>query len=95
MVKKQNIMDLEKIEVSSANSVGIIEFGSVNIVYDGEEYMFEIEEHNINGNHEVKVFMVNEEDNEVLNLNISDSGEVMDDDFVDIIYHEYQEMSGH
>ena len=56
--------------------------------------MFEIEEHNINGNHEFKVFMLIEEDNESLNLNINNgTGEILDEQFVNFIHDEYQRLT--
>jgi hypothetical protein len=86
-----NILDINEVH---ATSKGIIEIGSVTIFSNNKEYMFEIEEHNINGNHEFKVFMLIEEDNESLNLNINNgTGEILDEQFVNFIHDEYQRLT--
>ena len=87
-------MDIFNINEVQAYSKGIIEIGSVTILSNNKEYMFEIEEHCINGNHEFKVFMLIEEDNESLNLNIDNgTGEIMDEQFVNFIHDEYQRLT--
>jgi hypothetical protein len=87
-------MDIFNINEVHATSKGIIEIGSVTIFSNNNEYMFEIEEHNINGNHEFKVFLLIEEDNESLNLNINDeTGQILDEQFVNFIYDEYQRLT--
>jgi hypothetical protein len=56
--------------------------------------MFDIEEHIINGNHEFKVFLLIEEDNQSLNLNIDDkTGQILDEEFVNFIHDEYQRLT--
>lgn len=87
-------MDIFNINEVRAYSKGIIEIGSVTILSNNKEYMFEIEEHCINGNHEFKVFMLIEEDNESLNLNIDNgTGEILDEQFVNFIHDEYQRLT--
>jgi len=87
-------MDIFNINEVHATSKGIIEIGSVTIFSNNNEYMFEIEEHNINGNHEFKVFLLIEEDNESLNLNINDeTGQILDEQFVNFIHDEYQRLT--
>jgi hypothetical protein len=87
-------MDIFNINEVQATSKGIIEIGSVTIFSNNNEYMFEIEEHNINGNHEFKVFLSIEEDNESLNLNIDNgTGEILDEQFVNFIQDEYQRLT--
>ena len=87
-------MDIFDINEVHAHSKGIIEMGSVTIFSNNKEYMFEIEEHCINGNHEFKVFMLIEEDNESLNLNIDNgTGEILDEQFVNFIHDEYQRLT--
>jgi len=85
------IVDINEVQ---ATSRGIIEIGSVTIFSNNKEYMFDTEEHCINGNHEFKVFITIEEDNESLNLNIDDkTGQIMDEQFVNFIYDEYQRLT--
>jgi hypothetical protein len=87
-------MDIFNINEVHAHTKGIIEIGSVTIFSNNKEYMFEIEERCINGNHEFKVFMLIEEDNESLNLNINNgTGEIMDEQFVNFIHDEYQRLT--
>jgi hypothetical protein len=87
-------MDIFNINEVHATSKGIIEIGSVTILSNNNEYMFEIEEHNINGNHEFKVFLSIEEDNESLNLNIDNgTGQILDEQFVNFIQDEYQRLT--
>ena len=87
----KDIIDINQIH---AYSKGIIEIGSVTIFSNNKEYMFDIEEHNINGNHEFKVFLLIEEDNQSLNLNINDkTGQILDEEFVNFIHGEYQRLT--
>ena len=88
------LKDIFEINEVHAYSKGIIEIGSVTIFSNNKEYMFDIEEHMINGNHEFKVFLLIEEDNQSLNLNIDDkTGQILDEEFVNFIHNEYQRLT--
>ena len=86
-----DIFDINEVRVTSK---GIIEIGSVTIFSNNKEYMFDVEEHYIKGNHEFKVFMTVEEDNESLNLNINnETGQILDEQFINFVHQEYQRLT--
>jgi len=87
-------MDIFDVTEVHANSKGIIDVGSVTIYMDNQEFMFDTEEEIINGNHDFKVFLSLMTDNEILKLNVNDeTGQVLDEQFVNFIYERYQELT--
>ena len=87
-------MDIFDVTEVHATSKGIIDVGSVTIYMDNQEFMFDTEEEIINGNHDFKVFLSLMTDNEILKLNVNDeTGQVLDEQFVNFIYERYQELT--
>jgi hypothetical protein len=87
-------MDIFKITEVRATSMGIIDIGSVTIYVDNQEFTFNIEEEIINGNHNFNVFLSFTPDNQILKLNVnSETGQVLDEQFVNFIYDQYQEQT--
>jgi len=87
------MMDIFNITEVRATSMGIIDVGSVVIYMDNQEFMFDTEEEIINGTHNFKVFLSFGTDNEILKLNVnSETGQVIDEQFVNFIYDHYQEQ---
>lgn len=87
-------MNLEDINVLNATSDGIMEEGTIIINFKGKEFILHIEEFNDNkGFHYFRVFLDDEEDNKVLNLEIDHEWQIMDDEFVDFIHEMYQHFT--
>jgi len=87
-------MDIFDVTEVHATSKGIIDVGSVTIYMDNQEFIFDTEEEIINGNHDFKVFLSLMTDNEILKLNVNDeTGQVLDEQFVNFIYERYQELT--
>lgn len=51
------MINFDEITETRGYSRGIVEYGSVTIIYRGNEFTFDIEEENINSNHVVKVYI--------------------------------------
>lgn len=85
-------MNLDRITEVHAHSSGIIEVGTVKIFIGDQEWDFDIEEHAIKGNHEFKVFLARWQEGVELDLELDD-GQVLDQEFIDFIYIEYQRLS--
>lgn len=85
-------MNLDQITEVHAHSSGIIEIGSVTIWIGDKEWIFDIEEHAVKGNHEFKVFLARWQDSIGLDLDL-DEDQVIDADFIEFIWQEYQRLS--
>jgi len=84
-----NIFDVDEVV---AHSRGIIEVGTVIVYSNDDEYVFEVEEHIINGNHHFRVFYF--DDNETMKFMINEkTGEVLDDNLIHFIHGEYQRLT--
>ncbi len=85
---------MEGFEIKRADSRGIIEVGSITIISNGVECTIDIEEVHINSNYEFKAFVLWPEDRAALNINIdSESGKILDKDFLSYLHSEYQALT--
>jgi hypothetical protein len=90
-------MDLEKFNVLTAHSDGIVEEGEVRVSFNGNDIEFLIEEYSNQrrDSHSFKVFLTYKSDIELIQdeINISkDNLEVIDSEFVEFIYQEYKRL---
>ncbi len=77
-------------EILSASSNGVIEFGDVELLIDGEEIIFAIEQSS-DGSFRVFVDEYDEMKKHLKNLDIKgERNEIFDEKFVDAIYDAYQ-----
>ena len=84
-------MEMERLEEAYdviAQSRGVVELGAVAFSIGDKNYHVDIEESNINGHHDFKVFL-NNPDEDMCPETDPETGEVLDSKFISFIYDEY------
>jgi hypothetical protein len=84
-------MEMKRLEEANdiiAQARGVIELGGVSFSIGDKNYYVDIEESNINGHHDFKVFL-NNPDEDMCPETDPETGEVLDPKFISFIYEEY------